>query len=511
MKKYSLAILMGLTILLRIINLGYSDFQGDEIKALYIPDNGTNFSNYLLDQRKGPTQFFVTALVKLVDADYQNRFLVRLPFALAGIAAVYFFYKFIEIYFGDQIALISAFFFSTNGFLVAFSRIVQYQSFVILFMIMALYFFSLSLYREKWSISGLYLGFICWALSFLSHYDGLFIFPFVLFILGKKLSQVKTSTGIGLGELKHLFGSAGIFLLIVSAFYLPFVLNITQATKDYWFGRITGGVSTKNSSSRYLFSVYQPIYVLHIYTLLGITGLVSFFYKKSASVRGFLVDNQYLLATLFWAIIPLIVMEVLISVPGTHIYTYLIPSIVIMAYGLNTLFSIELKPIWTGKVKSLLSITGVLTLAIFVYAQSYAIYVDNKSEYPWEEEKFAIWTFPKPTPSYHLSLFGFPYYRFWDEVGDIVNSDMSLEAYGTNERTSISRYHVLLPKETNIAGYYVYIINPQSFENDIAHEKAAYWIKRYAPVITFRKNSMDIVRIYKMPQGGLEIIKAQGY
>ncbi len=52
---------------LRFINLRYSDFQGDEIKALYLPLENQSFFNYILDQRKGPIQFFITYLLKFLD------------------------------------------------------------------------------------------------------------------------------------------------------------------------------------------------------------------------------------------------------------------------------------------------------------------------------------------------------------------------------------------------------------------------------------------------------------
>jgi hypothetical protein len=93
--KYKLLPLFALliiTIWLRIANLGYSDYQSDEIKALWRPASGQSGIDFLYMQMKGPTEFLVTYLFKFFDPTFSNEFLQRLPFALAGILSIYFFY-----------------------------------------------------------------------------------------------------------------------------------------------------------------------------------------------------------------------------------------------------------------------------------------------------------------------------------------------------------------------------------------------------------------------------------
>jgi len=135
---------------LRLINLGYSDYQGDEIKALYLPSKGQSLIEFLIAQKKGPIQFLITYLLKFIDPSYENQFLIRLPFAIAGILSILFFYKFIKFHFGEKVAFYSSLFLSSNGLFIAFSRIIQYQSFSILFSILCLYFLSLSLKGDKY-------------------------------------------------------------------------------------------------------------------------------------------------------------------------------------------------------------------------------------------------------------------------------------------------------------------------------------------------------------------------
>lgn len=141
--------LVFVTLWLRLVNLGYSNYQGDEIKALPLLVPEQTFFDFLLQQRKGPTQFIITYLIKLVNPAFTNEFFTRLPFALGGILAVFFFYRMVKLNFGRRIALYASIFLTVNGLFVGLNRIVQYQSFVILFSILSIYAISLAIKRKK--------------------------------------------------------------------------------------------------------------------------------------------------------------------------------------------------------------------------------------------------------------------------------------------------------------------------------------------------------------------------
>jgi len=108
-------------------------------------------------------------------------------------------------------------------------------------------------------------------------------------------------------------------------------------------------------------------------------------------------------------------------------------------------------------------------------------------------------------------MFGFPYYRHWDEIGSFIEHSENNGYYSTNERKSIARYHIGLEKDTEEAGYFIYIKNPQSFTNEIIYEKADYWAKNYPEVLSFYKDGESSAKIYNMPKGSLEEIQMQGY
>jgi len=497
---------------LRLVNIGYSNYQGDEIKAFYIPKEGQNISSFLLAQRKGPVQFIVNMLVHdSLGVSYDNQLVTRLPFGIVAVLSVFFFYKLLNIHFGKKVALYSTFFFATNGFLLAFARIVQYQSFVIFFMVLALYFLS---------IKKIFLGLVFWALSILSHYDGIFIAPFAFYLLILWFKDVGFTKKAIFTFIFSGVISAGLILI----FYLPFIMNLSEATSAYWAGRLTGNVAAKISSSRYLFTVYQPIYVVHIYAALSLLGFVSYayllLYRSKLYIKlikfspNFLYWSQMqtktgLLITLFlWFLVPLIFMEAVVYIPGTHIYAYLIPLMIFMSFGLilgENIFKAIFARLKLSKIDFVYYVC-VGAVFIFIFLQSWAVFVDNVQEYPWQEEKFLIFTMPKPTPIFHLSMFGFPYYRDWQGIRDFIAQNPIAPAYSTNERVSIARYYVPLVKTSTQAGYYIYIKYPQTFTSEIKDRKVLHYVDRTEPVYVYSRNGVPMTRVYAMKPGPLELL-----
>jgi 4-amino-4-deoxy-L-arabinose transferase-like glycosyltransferase len=489
-----IVLLVIITFWLRLINLGYSDYQGDEVKALSLPSANQGMTNFLLEQRKGPVQFTVTYLIKLVHPSYSNEFLTRLPFALAGCLSIFFFYKVVRLHFGRKIALYATLFLTTNGILIGLTRIVQYQPFVILFSILSLYLFSLALEQDKWKITGMYAGMLSWALALLSHFDGIFIAPFVAYILYrwyKKYSDLSKLTRI-----KHLIISSAICGLLLSAFYIPFLFSISEETKSYWSIRIALDKAMSDfSSSVANFELYNPLIVFYIYVIVGCLSL--FKIKKAWPV-------------LLWFIFPWVMYELIFFDPGTHIYTYLIPATILIAFGVVVIEEIVVK-IFGGKYGRLLNIAGLSLVFAFLASLSHFIFVDHTPEYPWEERRYLFWTISKPDTEAHLWIFGFPYYRHWEAIGDFITSTENNGYYSTNENKSIASYYTPYIFNYDNSGYYIHIYNPQSFRDKLADDKIRYWRRRYQPVKVFENQGGVVAEIYIMPEGDINDIREAGY
>lgn len=497
-----------ITAYLRFANLGYSDYQGDEIKAFYLPSPSQTLTDFLIEQRKGPTQFIITYVIKIFDPVYENRFLTRVPFAIASFLAVIYFYKFVGLYFSQKTAFYSAFLFSVNGLFVAFGRIVQYQAFVILFSILALYFFSLSLKEVKWRIAGIYYGMAAWGLAILTHYDGIFIAPFVIYILINWYLLFPSKKH--LVKLMHLFLAGLIPIVLLSVFYIPFIQNLSAETIAYWNSRLEGGGGGKISSSIVTFKLYNPKFIYYLYIVfigLYIFRVAVMLLNKKVGFFRFVYFNKDVYVTsiiiLFWALIPFIFMELVTSIPGTHIYTYILPLTIIVALGISSM-EIIVKRLISEERTKIVNPVIVSLLFIFMSYLSVMVFIDNKVEYPWEEKQFLFWTLPKPNLSYHLSIFGFPYYRNWNEIGRFVSTPPYNGWYSTNERDTISRLHTSHEKDTTNAGHFILIKNPQSYIPLPSQEKAEYWVSNFTPVHTIYNNDDISAEIYYMPEGKLE-------
>jgi len=489
-----LLFLLFVTLWLRLANLGYSDYQGDELKALASPAAGQSLFDFLLEQKKGPTQFIASALIRLAHPTLENQFVTRLPFAVAGIAAVYIFYRLVASHFGQRIAVMATLLLSINGLLVGLARIVQYQSFVILFSLLALYCFSLALQEQRWKILGIYAGMLCWAGAILSHFDGIFIAPFALYLLA---CWYRATPGLPAGRrLKHLLLPAALAAMLLAAFYIPYLTSLRASTQQYWWLRISGEESEAGlPSSLFTFTLYNPLLAIYLYIGLGVMSL-------------FKLRQVY--PILLWFAFPWLILERIVADPGTHIYTYLIPATILVAVGVDV--CAELLGRLVGERLSRVSVyAGFGVAVLFLSAVSHLIFIDHTPEYPWEARRVLNWTIGKPDMQYRLWVFGFPYYRRWEEIGAALAESPGNGYYSTNESKSIARYFIPDQFDVNRSGYYIHIYYPQSFRDRLADDKIRYWTKKYPPVKTFEYHGKVVAEIYEMPPGGVDEIKREGY
>ncbi len=492
-KLIPILFLIFVTLWLRIMNLWYSDYQGDEIKALWRPAPGQSALGFLFTQKKGPTEFLVTYLFKIIDPTFSNEFLQRLPFALTGILSVYFFYRLVVMLFSKKIALYATLLLSINGIFVGLMRIVQYQPFVILFSIITLYFFTLALQQERWKIIGIYAGVFFWTAALFSHYDGVFIAPFALYLLIKwYLQNSDLTTRL---RLKHLLIPFALGGLLLAAYYVPYLLSnniLEQHAK-----RITGegGTDTRLRSSIVTFDLYNPILGLYLYPIL-------------VALSAPKIKQTY--PVLLWFTVSWVVLEIAIVDPGTHIYTYIIPAVLLAAFGLETLEELVIKvvgPLWGQR----LNIAWLALLFASLAGISHLIFIDHTPEYPYEARGILFWKIGGPKEDYRLWNFGFPYYRHWEDISEYVTTHESNGYYVTNEDVDLSAYYVPYSYNLERAGYYIYIHNPQSYRTVLGTNKISYWREHYTPEKIFENNGRIVAEIYYMPVGSLEEIIEAGY
>ncbi|MEA2020157.1 MAG: glycosyltransferase family 39 protein [Patescibacteria group bacterium] len=129
-QKITLIITLAYSAWVRLQDLGYAEYQGDEILTLDFRYFQGSFIQYLLSRDKGPLQFVINWLTYNLTGTWEE-WIIRLPYALAGIAFVYVLFEVTrKLTKNNWAGILSAALAGTNGLFIAFSRITQYQAFV---------------------------------------------------------------------------------------------------------------------------------------------------------------------------------------------------------------------------------------------------------------------------------------------------------------------------------------------------------------------------------------------
>ncbi|MFN2127426.1 MAG: ArnT family glycosyltransferase [Anaerolineales bacterium] len=505
---YKQAALISIIILfafvLRFVNLGYSNYQREETRAMFLKGKNQSSIEFLLDQRKGPAQFLVSRVVQVINPSYQNQFISRLPFAAASFLSVIFFFLFVKNLYNDLIAFFSTFFFATNGIIVGLSRIVQYQSLVFFFTTLTLASLVFALKKPKFHVWGLYIGMVSWALALLSHYDGIFIAPMVIYLIYRWIKE----SAIDLKEKYiHLIISSAISISLVAAFYIPFIFSITQSTLSYFVSRVQVNPLEHKSGSIIIFNGYQPIFAFYLYLGLAVAGffavglsalkLKGFLGEIFKNIPGILTVNNlrtsYILV--IWFLFPFVALEVIADDPGTHIYNYLIPLFIIM--GIGIWYILPLINLFMRQTPSrVVYFAGLSFIFFLLFTQSYQIFVDHRREYPWESKKYLFWDIELPY-KIRLPLYGFPYYRNWEGISRYLAARPERMRYVSNEKKEITSYYLPDQRGKKKYMYIIYIRSPQIRVEDMVPEFSKLF-RNETPIYTFEKNSQIYSAVFRV-------------
>lgn len=431
---------------LRFSDLGYSHFYGDETKTLYLRKD-ISATDFLFNQRKGPVQFVATWSVEKLIGSY-NEAPIRFPFALAGLISVVALYFIVRVMFNKPAAMFSSLLFSLNGFYIAFSRTAQYQSFLVLFGLLGLLFVVLSLQMPKYKKLFYVLSGIFYSLAVLSHYDALFfMIPGVYLLSYISKNAPKRSLLFFLVP----------FFAIVSLFYVPYVIYgyFANHTLSYIAGRIYHG-EYKTNYTLYTYFVYNGV----LFSILPFAFSIPVLFKFNNATP---FKNEYLQSILFWFLVPAVLFLVVFLNPGTHIHNFFLPLIVISGAGFAYIYS---------KINTVLLLTySTLIFTALVVTSTFFFVPSVNTGYPWKNSSLGPFRVAQIDNSYHLFLYGFPYYRGWNEIRAYFEENGMPRSYYTNDNVTISQYylqgvpvHVLHPEK--MPEYFIYIKDNQMFEDD---------------------------------------------
>jgi hypothetical protein len=479
--------------LLRVARLGYSNFQGDEVKAQEYLFGNEGILQFLLTRSKGPLQFLVSYAmngIALGRASHPEGAL-RAPFALAGMLSVGAIYFLGARYWSRRSGVIAAFFLAASGLFLALSRAVQYQSFVILLSILTYHEFLGHLKdgeARRLIIAGVLSG-----VALLFHYDAVsFIAPITLYMSARCLRS----------EMR--WRSLATYLLplglVSGLFYVPYILNPAfPATVAYLLGeRIT---------SEFRFdSLYYGLRLLTIYhsreflillviglslfaaararigghiavflvALLGalVAGRIVGVERVGALVYGSVLASAALIGGLLvhgnpgsnreradvaltlWLLVPFTAYGLWFAKPLTHIYTFLTP--LFLALGVTLEPALQRIP--------RISLAVALVAGVSATSFNYQAFVNATPEYPWNSKTYIFGKMSTAISSGEAiqGIFGFPYNRDWWEIRSEVEA-LGVSTYASNEKMTLTRYYLNgLAWDEERYQVYIWIDKPQS-------------------------------------------------
>jgi hypothetical protein len=484
-------LLIGASLVLRLSGLGYSNLQGDEILTLCrFSDYETplQFLSFLLAQRKGPVQYLITCAFSVFDPSFSSELALRLPFALANLLALACLFLLVYRLFTLQIAIYASFLFAVNGIFIAFARIVQYQSFVVLGGVAGILGLMLALKYEKWRVLGLYIGFTAAAMSLLAHFDAAFFLPpmgvLVLHWWLKFRNQPDFPRLRG-----HLVAAIALFTVLVLAFYGEYASRLGPNQLNYWENRRVGD----STNIFRLFQFYNPGPVLWLclaWVALGFTR-----------IRNSLAW-QVLLA---WILPPLIFMVMIFKDSRTHAYTYLLPLLIVAGIGVDAMIG-WLQKFLRGRSFQIAQAAVLAIFLIFSYI-SYEVFIDHTPEYPWNPKQALGMKFDGGFVS---GTFGFPYGREWRAIGkwfDELPKDGEVMLVTNEKRQFVSFYlpsnvrnrikystHEFPGQVDAPQGLYILIVHePQSWTYQFWGLSLEGWREKFVPLHDFVNEEGKIV------------------
>ncbi|MCL4858086.1 MAG: glycosyltransferase family 39 protein [Caldilineaceae bacterium] len=466
----------------RFTNLGYSEFQGDEARlALRAAEVIQGYENALFVHKKGPAEILLPTTIYAL-GDGLTEAMARLPFAVAGLVGLVAFFLLGWRLFGPVAGWISAILLAFDGYLIAFSRIVQYQSIVFLMDVLVV-LIAVRVWRQPRALPRyMALGALLLATGLLAHYEAIFVLFPVSYLLWRIWRE-----GAPLGRIAR----AAILPLLVGValvglFYLPFVRNPAFDDTYYYLTeyRMGGGSifnhlvdffarATLYSSTYYLITLvaltvvgllgryrhWRPRWVGWLFSagllvglgitvaepawlLIGETDWVWLFFGAALGIAWFTPDFPPAERTVWlWFGAPMMVALFFTAIPNTHVYSFFIPwallAGMVAARGWDWLRT-RLSP--PAARVSALAVTAVLMALFGGYQYWLFVYNDQEVLRTWPQNRPAgYWTaYDMPV---EVAIFGFPHNNGWKVVDALYEEGALQGNYDTNARDVIAEWY----------------------------------------------------------------------
>lgn len=507
----------------RFAALGYSEYQGDEIDVTSLARAAiSGQDDAFFWHKKGPVELAVAAAFALFTNGF-NEFALRCPFALASTLAVLAAFLVASRMFNQRVAGLAGGLLAIEGVTLGFSRMVQYHGVVVLALTLTFYCFYRLNQVDDSGLAARYqpLGAGFFAFSLLAHYEAALMgLPLLLLYwqrYGRRFFQDNWGT---------LFLSTGLVVIVLAAYYVPFVLHphFAQTFEGYTTIRISPERGPYNNLPTYFVSniFYNSIYYVVTMTvllivacvesvwrglkpkglaiailLLFVSGLIGSILFPSLLTLGGVKYNILLFLPFFialwlgrgisaerravflWFFSYLIFYAFIIRVPGLHYYCLSPAWAIIAALGLERRMANFHPERSKGPPRADPPHAGdgfairrsPMALFALIYALSafyiYVLFVRTDPEYALSYPQHRIslyWNTHQERPQ---RFFGLPHKSGWKTIGYLYKAGTLQGDYRTNEKREISGWYTgQEPSQVERPRYYFIAENPTQKEHE---------------------------------------------
>ena len=518
-----LALILGVALVLRVVALGYAEFEGDEAKVMMRAAQAiVGQDEALFIHHKGPVEIMIPTATWLLTGRI-NESLARLPFTLVNLVGLGAVYLLGRRWFGGAVGLVASGLLALNGFLVGFGRFVQYQS--VIFALTALALFCFDRYAAEGDNAAQVVGGLLLSGALLAHHEAVVVVPAVAYLYATRIRSRRMHWP---REGMVLLATAVVGLGILASFYVPFVQHpaFRQTMQYLTRERVGGGILYNNISPAFLLSTfYNTTYyvvalILSMLMLLplqlgllpGVLGLLLLSTTAiwpqrwqvgpvNFSVAPFLLVGLALFRaadaplrrTLFWFGGSFVFFFFLVEHPYTHIYNVYPPATLLAAVGLREGWRfLKQSP---RRVRGGVLLSGILILGLSLAYLGLVFLrpdLEYRRTYPAHRSPL-FWTAYDELPC--CGFFGMPYQAGWKVIGQLYRQGRLRGDYGSNEEREITDWYTRNAARSFCPRphYYFIAVNVQD-------EKPVPWDEirtEYAPVAVVRVQGQPKLTIYE--------------
>lgn len=451
-----LALILLLAAGLRLPAIGGAELHDDEASVFIAAARLVQGErDVLLTQLKGPAQVLLPAGPLLLTGQ-QTELAARLPFALAGLGVVLGGFVLVRSLAGSAAGgLVAALILALDGFMIAFSRIVQYQSVVVVLAMGALWCAWHFAEGEAGRRGHLAAAALLLAVALLGHYDAVFAAPALAWLVFSGGRRRGWRPGQWAAHLALPALAAGGLL---ASFYVPFALHPhfaeAVAHLSERTGQSRGGLALYNNlASTYgLLSFYNLAAAVQLVGAVLVGGLAASLLRRPRALW------QGLVPLLLWCGGGAAATLFLIAQPRTHVYVFTVP-LALLAGWCGAQLGARLGGPAARALRFPLA-GGVLLVALLALLHQTTLYLRQSPEYQRAYPATALAPLSTGASGVPIDVdarFGFPSRDGWKAVGELYRRGVLAGPYASNQSTEILTWYLRGLRRCGATPDYVFV------------------------------------------------------